>query len=159
MGRVLVRTLRMRTFRLMRYPKFLLVGLVNAAVDLAVLNLFLVIHPTLSAPLLVTYNSVAVICAIATGYALNRRWTFRDRATNSRREILLFWVQGAVNVLINDLILLFLSRFIITHLQLPLIVSSNIAKAVAMASSSSVSYLVLHFFVFREPPVTQQPKR
>lgn len=149
LGRVVGESLHARNRQLLRYPKFLLVGVVNAAVDLLVLNAFLFIHPTLSSPLLITYNSVAVVCAIATGYVLNRSWTFRDRATNSLRERALFWLQGGVNVLINDLILLFLSHYIITHLHFPLMVSSNVAKAVAMASSSSVSYLVLHFIVFR----------
>ncbi|MCY0876913.1 MAG: GtrA family protein [Firmicutes bacterium] len=154
LGRVVTESVRTRNLRLLRYPKFLLVGLVNAAVDLLVLNAFLLVHPTLSSPVLLTYNTLAVICAIATGYVLNRRWTFRDRTTNTWRERLLFWIQGGINVLINDLILLFLSRYIIAHLHFPLVVSSNVAKGVAMASSSSVSYLILHFVVFRKKPET-----
>ncbi|PWI56795.1 GtrA family protein [Sulfoacidibacillus thermotolerans] len=132
-----------------RYQKFLLVGLINAFVDLAILNICLFAFPTSSSILLLIYNTIAVVGAITTSYILNRRFTFSDRATNSRKQILLFWLQGGLNVVINDAVLSFMARYFLRILNLPLFISGNLSKAAAMFLASSISYIILRLFVFR----------
>lgn len=150
MNRISLRQPIWRKIQQARYHKFLLVGAVNAAVDLLVLNVCMLLQPTTSSRILLIYNTFAVVCAITTSYNLNRRWTFRDTATNSRRERSLFWLQGALNVVVNDLVLYLISRYLLVALDWPLFISGNLSKAVAMFVSSSISFTVLRLFVFKE---------
>ncbi len=133
---------------LRRYHQFLLVGVVNATVDLGILNLCMFVAPTHVAQRLLVYNTFAVLCTIATSYLLNRKWTFADQATQSRRQKLLFWLQGALNVVINDVSLSFFSHEIVSVSVLPFAISSDLAKGLAMITSSSISYTILRLFVF-----------
>ena len=131
-----------------RYARFLLVGVGNAAVDLAVLNLCVLFWPTRSPLAIFLYNTLAVTCAIANSYVWNRRFTFSDAVVGSR-ERTLFWLQGLVNIAVNDGVVVGLSRYLLLVRGLPLLVSGNLAKAAAMFISSSVSYVVLRLVVFR----------
>lgn len=132
-----------------RYTKFLMVGVLNAVVDLAVLNGLLAIDPTTKAHMLVLYNTIAVICAIINSYVWNRRWTFADRASGNFREQCWFFVQALLNLFLNDLIVVWLSTYLIFSHSVPLFISSNAAKALAMLLSSSMSYAFMRVFVFR----------
>lgn len=132
-----------------RYTKFVLVGICNAVVDLAVLNfLMLVIHDHSSFALVVD-NSVAVSCAILNSYALNRKWTFADRTDGSPREGVLFLAQAVLNIGLNDWILAWCASYLVFSRDVPIFISSNISKALAMFLSSTVSYFFMRWIVFR----------
>ena len=132
-----------------RYTKFILVGLSNGLVDLTVLNLLMVMIPNHSARVLVLENTLAVACAIANSYVLNRHWTFADKSDGSSRETVLFFAQALLNIVLNDVILGWCTTYLVFSRNIPLFVSSNSSKALAMFLSSSVSYLFMQFVVFR----------
>ncbi|GMA57778.1 putative flippase GtrA [Alicyclobacillus sacchari] len=132
-----------------RYCKFLLVGLMNAAVDLGALNILLIFFPTRSSWWLTVYNTIGVVAAIVNSYIWNRFWTFADVAKGTFREKLKFILQSLLNIGMNDGILVFANDYLVTHRNLPYIVSSNMAKGGAMFISSSLSYFLMHMFVFR----------
>ena len=133
-----------------RYGKFLVVGTINAAVDLFVLNAFVLLMPTKSSLMLFVYNTIAVLCAIVNSYVWNRRWTFADTARGGRRESALFWLQGLFNVAVNDVVVVGMSRYLVLGRDVPLIVGSNLAKALAMFISSSLSYLFMRVVIFAD---------
>lgn len=135
-------------FKVGRYFRFLLVGTVNAATDLLVLNLCLWINPTTNWLDLLVYNTIAVFCAIVISYELNRRWTFSDRSRNPRQEKRLFFAQGVLNVAINNSSLVLFTR-LFYNFDLPYLISSNLSKVMAMAISSTISYSILRKFVYR----------
>lgn len=137
-----------RSFR--RYTKFLLVGVSNAAVDLLVLNLLLVLYPTQSAVWLTTYNTIGVVCAILNSYIWNRYWTFADVSDGTRIERAKFIGQAILNIVLNDVILVWMAGYFEMNRDMPIIVSSNLAKAFAMLVSSSMTYIILRLFVFRK---------
>lgn len=132
-----------------RYTKFVLVGVSNAVVDLAVLNLLMVLIPDHRARVLVMENTVAVACAIVNSYVLNRRWTFVDSSDGSVVERILFFFQALLNIGLNDWILAWCTTYLVFSRNIPVFVSSNASKAVAMFLSSSVSYVFMRFVVFR----------
>ena len=132
-----------------RYTKFVLVGLSNALVDLAVLNLLMVLIPDHRPRVLVMENTVAVAFAIVNSYILNRRWTFADSSNGSPLERTLFFFQALLNIGLNDWILGWCTTYLVFSRNIPLFVSSNASKAVAMFLSSSVSYVFMRFVVFR----------
>jgi putative flippase GtrA len=132
-----------------RYTKFLLIGVLNAVVDLVVLNALLLIQPTDSVYWLSFYNTLAVVCAIINSYLLNRRWTFKDRATGTMKERAWFVVQALVNIGVNDLVMVWISSYLVDVKSVPLFISSNAAKALAMFISSSISFFLMKYVVFR----------
>ena len=48
------------------------------------------LETTREVPLLVLYNGVALVLASLNSYAWNTLWTFRGRAENDERQIVLF---------------------------------------------------------------------
>jgi len=138
-----------RTSPWRQYGEFLSVGLLNAAVDLGVLNLLLWLWPTTNSLGLTLENSLAVALAITNSYLWNSRWTFRRQADGSVRQIVLFVAQSVLNIGINDLALI-LTAGQVRQLHLgPAWVSLNLSKGVAMAFASSTSFLIMRRFVFR----------
>lgn len=138
-----------KPYFLRRYGAFLLIGLMNAVVDIVVLDgLIWIVHSKTQLALLV-YNTVAVIAAITNSYIWNRRVTFRDVSTGSRRERLLFILQGILNLVLNDVIVVAVSSYFVFSKSVPFFISSNAAKVFAMVTSSVISFLCMRLFVFR----------
>lgn len=135
--------------RVKRYTKFIVVGAMNAIVDLAVLNGLLLLSPAKSTLLLFIYNTVAVVLAIANSYFWNRRWTFADSSDGSVRERSMFLVQAMLNLAINDVIVVWLSSYLVFSRSIPFFISSNASKGLAMFLSSSISYVFMRLLVFR----------
>lgn len=143
-----IRWLSTPAHSLRRYTKFLMVGTANAAVDLLVLNGLIAISPVHSAKALFIFNTIAVAAAIANSYLWNRLWTFSDVSDGSRREKWLFLLQAVVNILLNDAIFVVLSSYLTFSKSIPLFVSNNLAKGLAMLLSSSASYAFMRVMVF-----------
>ncbi len=140
------------THSVQRYSRFLTIGAMNAFVDILVLDGLLWFAPTRNTWTLSLYNTFAVVVAIWNSYFWNRRWTFGDIATGSRRERVYFTLQAILNLILNDMIVAFVSSYLIFSKSVPFFISSNAAKALAMVASSSISYLCMRWFVFRSRP-------
>lgn len=133
-----------------QYFQFATVGVLNAVVDLGILNLLLWLWPTTDPLGLTIENSLAVALAISNSYLWNSHWTFRREADGSWRQITLFLAQSLINIGINDAALL-LTAGQVRHLHLgPAWVTVNLSKGVAMAFASSASFLIMRLFVFRK---------
>ena len=133
----------------LQYLRFCMVGVSNAVVDLAALNLLLLLYPTRSDLTLLVYNTVAVMLAILNSYLWNTRWTFHDQVTNSGRERALFVAQAILNIAINNVVLVVMTGLLPTQTGGWSILTANLAKLAAMFTASSTSFLLLHTFVFR----------
>ncbi len=127
-------------------------GLMNAVVDLGVLNLLVWAWPTSDPTVLTVENSLAVALAIVNSYLWNTRWTFRKQVDGSSRQRLLFLLQSLLNIAINDLAL-DLTAGQVRQLHLgPAWVTVNLSKGAAMAFASSTSFVVMRLVVFRTAP-------
>lgn len=136
-----------------QYAQFAAVGLLNAAVDLGILNLLLWVWPTTDPVGLTVENSLAVALAITNSYLWNSRWTFRPQADGSLRQMTLFVAQSLLNIAINDLALI-LTAGQVRQLHLgPAWVSVNLSKGAAMAFASSTSFIIMRLVVFRSKSV------
>lgn len=131
-------------------------GTANAVVDLLVLNGLIKLTSSHTEQALFICNTIAVTAAIANSYVWNRWWTFSDVSNGSRREKWLFILQAIVNILLNDAIVVLCSSYLVFSRSLPIFVSSNVAKGLAMLLSSSASYLLLRLFVFNPNPVRKK---
>ena len=132
-----------------QYGQFATVGFVNAAVDLGILNILMAVFPTTSRLGLTVENSLAVALAILNSYLWNTRWTFRRQADGSARQLTLFVAQSVLNIGINDLVLILTAGQVHALHIGPHWVKVNLAKGVAMAFASSMSFFVMRLVVFR----------
>ena len=144
------------THTVKRYSQFLMVGTFNAIVDILVFNLLLIVMPWHTAIALSAYNTLAVVAAISNSYIWNRHLTFRDVASGSKREKWLFLLQALLNLVLNNLTVVWVSTYLVLSHDVPYFIRSNAAKALAMLLSSAVSYLCMRYIVFRSAKVNRR---
>jgi undecaprenyl-diphosphatase len=132
-----------------KYAQFSLVGISNAMVDLGVLNLLLLIHPTRSPEILVLYNLVALALTNANSYLWNTLWTFRHHARHDAKQLGAFGLQAAVGIGVGSLVLWLVAHGLVTYANFPPLIGANVAKLTSMVVGSTTSFVLLHFFIFR----------
>lgn len=131
-----------------RFSKFSVVGLINAVVDLAVLNLLLWAYPTQEAWEFVLYNLVALILANVNSYVLNSLWTFRRQAHPGLKQGGLFALQALVGVGVSSALFWLLIHYALNSTGLSPVVAGNVAKVISTTIASTLSYFVQRHFVF-----------
>lgn len=95
------------------------------------------------------YNTIGVICAILNSYFWNRYWAFKDIARGGRTERFKFFAQALINIALNDVIVVVATKYLTANRSIPFVVSSDLAKGLAMLLSSSLTYILLKYVVFR----------
>jgi putative flippase GtrA len=119
--------------------KFALVGVASTLVDLAVYTFAIFLFPGGHA----TAKGIGFLTGTATGFSLNRRWTFQDRDSrwkSGAKYFLLYAVTFALNIATNQF-----GLGLLGHDMGGVIGSFIFATAV----SSVTNYLGLKLFVFR----------
>lgn len=132
----------------LRFSKFSLVGLSNAAVDIGVLNLFLWLQPTREVDTLVLYNGIALVLANVNSYVWNTFWTFGARSEKNLREGMLFLLQALVNIGISNGLFFVLIRPLLVDTDIPAYLVGNVAKIISVVVASFISYFVMRYVVF-----------
>ncbi|MBO0694446.1 MAG: GtrA family protein [Acidimicrobiaceae bacterium] len=137
---------------LYQFLRFVTVGLINTAVELIVYNALLAIHNPHSLTILTLYSTLGVCAAIVNSYLWNSRWAFRGQSAqhgrSAVRQRVLFIVQALVNIGINDAVTVGLTPGLTSLDLIPRVAAQNLAKVLAMCTSSVSSYLMLRWFVF-----------
>jgi putative flippase GtrA len=132
-----------------RFSKFTVVGLSNAAVDIGTLNLFLWFASTRDPAVLALYNGVALVLANANSYFWNTRWTFRHRAKRrDARQRILFTVQALFNICVSNGLFYVLVHPVLVYTDVPAYLVGNVAKLISVVVASTLSFFVLRFLVF-----------
>ena len=138
---------RLRRFA-RRFSKFSVVGLINAVVDLAVLNLLLWAYPTEQPWQFVLYNLVALVLANVNSYVLNSLWTFRGQAHPGLKQGGLFALQALAGVLVSSALFWILIHYALNSTGLSPVVAGNAAKVISTSITSTLSYFVQRHLVF-----------
>ncbi len=133
-----------------RFSKFSVVGVANAVVDFAVLNLLLWLYPTGDPWQIVLYNLAALVAANLNSYVGNSFWTFRGSAERSRRETVLFVLQAGLNVAVSTGVFWLFVKIVLSYTDLPLYLGENIAKAISVVIASTMSFFIMRYLVFPE---------
>jgi putative flippase GtrA len=131
-----------------RFSKFSMVGLLNAVVDIGVLNLFLWLQPTREPGLLFLYNGVALVLANANSYLWNTMWTFRGRSEHGLRQTTLFVFQAVLNVAVSSGIFWAIIRPLLTDTDIPAYLAGNVAKIISVLVASTMSFFLMRYLVF-----------
>jgi putative flippase GtrA len=128
--------------------EFILVGSLNALIDLLFLNILLMIWPTTDNVQLIVFNTIAYLLAITNSYFWNSRISFRKNARKDLREKVYFFIQAGISLIISNLIFLAGTQ-LLKPFNLSIWQIQNISKAFAMATPSFASFLFMKYFVFR----------
>jgi putative flippase GtrA len=131
-----------------RFSKFSMVGLSNAAVDIGILNMFLWLQPTREPGLLFLYNGIALILANANSYLWNTMWTFKGRSNPGPRQTTLFIVQAIANITVSNGIFFALIRPLLTDTDIPAYLVGNVAKVISIVVASTMSFFLMRYLVF-----------
>jgi len=120
-----------------RFLKFLVVGMVGAAVDFGIMNLF----SKLFNMTLVWAGTISFVCAILSNYLWNRIWTYPDsRSRPVIRQLTMFFMVNVAGLAIRLPILHFLEppmrqaldRFSWTNPLTPVLLGKNFTLVVAV---------------------------
>ena len=136
---------------LWQFLRFCMVGGLNTAVDLLILNSLLLLWPTQNTLLLLTYNSIAYAVGAVNSFAWNKYWTFQDRQKASVGEVIRFAVTTLLGIVCNDA-LLWMVGSILHSAMLSASLSTNIAKILAIGGTVLISYLGMRLWVFVRQP-------
>ena len=134
----------------LRFSKFSTVGLVNALVDVGVLNLFLWFASTREPSTLALYNGVALALANASSYVGNSFWTFRKRAVHNRRQTVLFVLQAILNIAVGTALFWGLVHPLFVYTDIPAYLVGNVAKLISVAVASTISFFLMRYLVFSD---------
>ena len=134
---------------LRRFSKFSAVGLINAVVDLAVLNMLLWAYPAEETWQFVLYNLVALVLANVNSYVLNSLWTFRGQAHPGLKQGGLFALQALAGVGVSSALFWVLIHYALNSTGLSPVVAANAAKVISTVVASTLSYFVQRHLVFR----------
>jgi putative flippase GtrA len=135
----------------MQFTQFSLIGIINGAIDLIVLNVLLMIWHTQNVFDLTLINSLAYALAVINSYYWNAKLTFRWHSLFSTREKMLFAAQATISLIISNVVfLLFIHWF--GFFPIPLWVVQNASKGLSMATSSTCSFFFMKYFVFKQSP-------
>lgn len=128
--------------------KFLGVGIVNTAVDFAVLNGLIFLTGIATGAWFSVFKAISFSLATLNSYALNKRWTFFSQSAGSPSQFARFIAINAVGLLINVLV-----ASLIANSQVKFGISphlfANFAALGGVLMSMSWNFIGYKFFVFK----------
>ncbi len=139
---------RVLSRRIYEFIKFLIVGILNTALDFLVLNYLTAYFNIFSGPLMIVFNSFSFGVAVINSYFLNKFWTFQSSGKKLSPELFLFFSVSLGANLINTVIVFwgttFFSYFGGGYFWL------NIVKVLAIIFSTFINFLGYKFVVFKK---------
>ncbi|WP_162924504.1 GtrA family protein [Rubrobacter indicoceani] len=142
-----------------RFSKFTVVGGLNAAVDIGVLNALIWLEPTRDASTLALYNLVALVLANVNSYFFNSLWTFKGRSSNDLYQKVTFAAQALVNIGVSSLLFYLLVRPIVVYTEMPGYLATNASKVISIAVASTISFFLMRYLVFSSKRPLKKPIR
>jgi putative flippase GtrA len=132
----------------LQFTRFSLIGAMNGALDLIVLNLLLQLWRPTNTWELILVNSLAYSVAVLNSYVWNARLTFRRESSFNAREKMFFVAQALVSLVIGNGVFMLFS-YLLGFSHLPLWIVQNGAKGISMALSSICSFFFMKIYVFK----------
>jgi putative flippase GtrA len=138
--------------------RFGLVGVLNTALDLLVLNGLLALFPTTRALVIVLFTALAYSVGAVNSFLFNKYWTFERRCKTTWGELARFAATTGVGIAGN-------SGFIWLASQLPhpflanTVAWTNLSKVLALLCLSLISYLGMRLWVFVKAPAQGESMR
>ncbi len=135
---------------LWQMPRFAIVGLMNATLDLLVLNGLLWLFPTTITSSVLLYTIIAYSVGAANSFFLNKYWTFQHRQRTNSKELLRF----TMTVLLGlgwSMLCIWLASIIAHPFITNTTIWTNLSKVVALGSAAFLSFLAMRLWIFVKP--------
>ena len=148
----------MRKEPFLQVARFAAVGVLNTAVDFAVLNALILAFGLDGDGRFATFKAVSFVVAVANSYVLNKLWVFRAGRIGERgtsREAASFVAVSAVSLLVN--VGFSAGAFIFESSVFPETarwILANGAAAVGTVAAVAFNFIGYKFLVFRRRPAT-----
>lgn len=135
--------------RFKRFYKFVLVGCLNTAVDLGILNIAILVFGVEKVYLFPLYATIGFIAATLNSYFWNQHWTFDDTNARGLRSVAWFYVVSIAGFLINVGIS---TGLVFAGLPpgFTLVLWENAAKALGIVVSLATNYAGYKYLVFHK---------
>lgn len=132
-----------------QFVRFLAVGVLNTAIDFAVLNLLSLATGITSGNGLIPLNMISFAVAVTNSYFLNRKWTFKDESGPAAKKFTVFLIVSIIGAFINTGVVRLVSTNISPMFGLSPQLWLNFAKAVATGVSLLWNFAGFKFIVFK----------
>lgn len=134
-----------------QFVKFFVVGIINTAIDFAVLNAEMLLTGITSGPYMFLLNSISFSAATVNSFFMNKRWTFEDKEEKqSGVKFSQFLVVSVIGITINGGIVYAITSFINPLFGMNPQLWANIAKLFATVVSLVWNFLGYKFVVFKK---------
>ncbi|MDR0957542.1 MAG: GtrA family protein [Candidatus Nomurabacteria bacterium] len=125
--------------------RFVLVGGFNTALDFGIMNALMMI----GLPQLVA-NTISTGISMVSSFLLNKKWTFRAKGKNYKREVALFFIFTIIGIWIIQNGVIWLLGNIVPTFGLPDWIYRNALKLIASVPSLIWNYVTYRKIVFRK---------
>ncbi|WP_411953918.1 GtrA family protein [Alkalibacillus sp. S2W] len=132
-----------------QFFQFSVIGGSNAAIDIGVLNLLLILFPTTDTLTLILFNTTAYSLSVLNSYLWNASITFNRTSSGAKRQRVGFIIQAIISLGVNNLIFVAINA-LFGLFGIPAWLAYNIAKGSAMVSSSLASFFMIKYYVFKD---------
>ncbi len=137
-----------------QFSKFVVIGLMNTAIDFSILNLLMWQTGIYKGKWIILLNAIAFTVAVINSYFWNKYWTFRakeaDEPGEIAKEFSQFIVVTLIGLAINSGIVYGVTTFIPPFFGLSLELWANLAKAAATGLSLIWNFIGYKFIVFKK---------
>ena len=131
-------------------PRFAMVGILNATLDLLVLNGLLWVFPTTVTWRILLYTVIAYAVGAVNSFLLNKYWTFGNRQRPTWQELARFATTNLFGLLWN-LAFLWLASLVSHPWITNTVIWTNASKVVAISTAAFISFLGMRLWVFVKP--------
>lgn len=133
-----------------QFSKFIIVGLMNTAIDFLILNLLMRAAEIYQGKWIILLNVISFSIAIINSYLWNKYWTFKSREqAPAPLEISQFLIVTLIGASINSGIIYGLTTYIPAVFGLGKELWANFSKVIATGFSLVWNFIGYKFIVFR----------
>ena len=133
------------------FIKFICVGVLNTALDFAVLNALLFIFGAgENASLYVIFKSISFLAAVTNSFFFNKYWVFAKQSAPESRESVLFFSVSMLGFLVNVGVSFVAFSVLTSVFEIPLYRAANFGALTATGAVFLSNYAGYKFIVFRK---------
>lgn len=131
-----------------QFLRYAAVGLLNAAVYLAIVNALSVFFDVYAGAFIIVINTVAASVAVTQSYFLNKFWAFESKSPATPAEFLKFAIVNAGAVALNVIIVFSMTTYIRPFFDLPPLAWENAANILALGAVILWNFSGFRLFIF-----------
>lgn len=138
---------------LYQIAKFVLVGVLNTAIDFAFLNYLISATGIVKGAELGVLNAISFTASVTNSFFWNKYWVFNKSGSESTVEFIQFFVVSLVGAIINSLVVIFVTGYITPLLGFDAKQWANASKILATIIAMSWNFVGYKLVVFKKKTI------